>query len=249
MRNSTHLGNGAVALLASAIGLAFIVPVVQSLGQDGASIMDGSAPTIAGMIYALMLPLLCVSAPGVLGRALGVCAAALSGLACGQAAALAQAGEMRLTVGLVIVAVLMVALVVTAMRALAARRRRDVLRLVRRLHSLADKTTATLRDRYHDVPLHRDAANPMADAMLVDRLVNGAIGGAAGATDRNSFFRDFIASLRDLHDSVSHQNRQGYAVVCLEEHLRAQVGELRREGAELGPRRRAAVHGHGQTAH
>jgi hypothetical protein len=156
---------------------------------------------------------------------------------------------MRLTVGLVIVAVLMVALVVTAMRALAARRRRDVLRLVRRLHSLADKTTATLRDRYHDVPLHRDAANPMADAMLVDRLVNGAIGGAAGATDRNSFFRDFIASLRDLHDSVSHQNRQGYAVVCLEEHLRAQVGELRREGAELGPRRRAAVHGHGQTAH
>ncbi len=250
MRNTTHLANGAVAVIASLIGLALAVPVIQSMGDDGFSILDGSAPTIAAMIYAMMLPLLCVSAPGVYGRLLGVGGAALSGWACGQAAALAQAGDMRLSIGLVTVAVLMVALVVTAMRAISARRRRDVLRLVRRLHTLAEQTTQSLRDRYHDMPLQRGAPNPIADAMLVDRLINGAIGGAAGTTDRESLFRDFIANLRDLHDSISHQNNQGYAVVCLEEHLRAQAALLRREGATLRPRRSAPQrHSHGQTAH
>lgn len=233
MRYVNRIGSGVVTLAVLVVSVAFAIPMIQAMSADGFSVYNGSAPVIAAMIFAIMLPLMCVSAPGVEGRLLGVAGAAVSGWACGRATELSQAGDLRSAVGLVLLAIVIVAALVTVMRIIAGRRHRDVMRLARHLHRLSEHTTEALRDRFRSVPPRRDGPNPMADVTLVDRLINGAIGGAAGCADRDAFTRTLVEGLRELHASMQSVSKDGYAASCLDAHLHAFAAELRKNGKDL----------------
>lgn len=249
MRITGSLGTMLISGSALAIGALFTVPVVQTMGSEGFSVLDGSAPTIGAFTYFIMLSLLCISAPGLIGRVVGVVGAAASGWACGQAAALARSGDFRLASGLIIVAVLTVALAVAIMRNMSARQRRDVIRLSRRLHTLTEGTTAHLRERYHAVPLHRGGPNPLADVTLVDRLLNAVIGEASGATDREQFLKTLLQGLRDVRDDLRSQHEESYGLPCLEEHVRVLLSDIRQQGLDLPQRAHRARVVKGHAAH
>lgn len=251
MRITGPLGKILFGSAAVGAGILFAIPVVRAIGREGFSVIDGSAPAIGAGIYLVMALLLCLSAPGLFARVVGVISAAISGWACGEAATLAQNGDYRLASGLVCVAVLVVTLAVTVMRSIIARRDRDIARLSRRMSSLSDSVTAHLRDRFHGVAMYQDDPNPLADVALVDRLVNGAIADASRAHDRDDFLRTLIYGLRDVRDSLRHHGSDTYSQACFDEHARALMADIRREGLDVPAHRRPAAPAaaKGQTAH